>query len=144
MQPGNIMCFLRKPLWNFPIDMWPPLMGSELSCQSIPKAVLDRSEKRVTYQTDMYLQAKNIISLQSIVIVLPSSTKRISIHIYQETCCSTKSKYQLLTAAETSLAVWRLSVNLWVLSQLGITLDKSARQGGLQDSDSALAFNWCM
>ena len=22
MQPGNIMCFLRKPLWNFPIDMW--------------------------------------------------------------------------------------------------------------------------
>jgi len=26
MQPGNIMCFLRKPLWNFPIDMWPPLI----------------------------------------------------------------------------------------------------------------------
>ena len=25
MQPGNIMCFIRKPLWNFPIDMWTPL-----------------------------------------------------------------------------------------------------------------------
>ena len=26
MQPGTAMCFLRKPLWNFPIDMWTPLV----------------------------------------------------------------------------------------------------------------------
>ena len=31
MQPGTAMCFLRKPFWNFPIDMWTPLM--EVSCR---------------------------------------------------------------------------------------------------------------
>ena len=31
MQPGNIMCFLRKPLWNFPIDMWTALLDISLT-----------------------------------------------------------------------------------------------------------------